>query len=214
MNLRNTAIAVASLTGALALAGSANAVIYTLSLTDAQGSLPAPYGQVEVTSPGTGTLNYTVTLFDGLKFTDTGAHYAFSFALVGEPTIGVTAPAGFSLVTNANSIANAPFGGFDYALDCAVTCAPNTGGYAGPLSFTVTGTGLTLASVGTANTWNGNVVRFAADTISQQGVTGTIGGGVPGVVPEPAAWGMMIVGFGMIGGLMRRRRQTGVLSLA
>jgi len=27
-------------------------------------------------------------------------------------------------------------------------------------------------------------------------------------VPEPAAWGMMIAGLGLIGGVMRRRRDT------
>jgi PEP-CTERM motif len=27
-----------------------------------------------------------------------------------------------------------------------------------------------------------------------------------GAIPEPATWAMMILGFGMIGGAMRRRR--------
>jgi hypothetical protein len=31
--------------------------------------------------------------------------------------------------------------------------------------------------------------------------------GTPGTVPEPATWTMMIVGVGMIGGVLRRRRQ-------
>ena len=35
------------------------------------------------------------------------------------------------------------------------------------------------------------------------------GGGVtPGVIPEPAAWAMMIAGFGLVGGMMRRRREA------
>lgn len=29
--------------------------------------------------------------------------------------------------------------------------------------------------------------------------------GVPGAVPEPAIWGMMLLGFGLVGGVMRRR---------
>lgn len=33
--------------------------------------------------------------------------------------------------------------------------------------------------------------------------------GAPAAVPEPAAWGLMILGFGGVGGLMRRRRLRG-----
>ena len=34
------------------------------------------------------------------------------------------------------------------------------------------------------------------------------GGGNPGVIPEPATWAMMIAGFGLVGGVMRRRRDA------
>ncbi len=33
-------------------------------------------------------------------------------------------------------------------------------------------------------------------------------------VPEPATWGMMILGFGVVGGLARRRRASGDLAIA
>lgn len=33
-----------------------------------------------------------------------------------------------------------------------------------------------------------------------------IGDGDPGVIPEPASWAMMIAGFGLVGGALRRRR--------
>lgn len=33
-----------------------------------------------------------------------------------------------------------------------------------------------------------------------------LGGSTSGGVPEPAAWALMIVGFGGVGGLLRRRR--------
>ena len=48
-----------------------------------------------------------------------------------------------------------------------------------------------------------------AYTSRSDSITVTIGqGAVSGAVPEPAAWAMMIGGFGLIGGTMRRRRTT------
>ncbi len=34
--------------------------------------------------------------------------------------------------------------------------------------------------------------------------------GIAAAVPEPATWGMMLVGFGIVGGAMRRRQRTSV----
>ena len=34
----------------------------------------------------------------------------------------------------------------------------------------------------------------------------TYSGGIPGGVPEPASWALMIGGFGLVGASMRRRR--------
>ena len=42
----------------------------------------------------------------------------------------------------------------------------------------------------------------------------TTGPGTAGVVPEPAAWAMMIVGLGLIGGTLRRRTRTTTPHLA
>ena len=33
-------------------------------------------------------------------------------------------------------------------------------------------------------------------------------------VPEPASWAMMIVGFGAVGGIMRRRQKTAIVQFA
>jgi hypothetical protein len=204
MKLFNVVGALAALAVSFAAAAPAHAVDYLLNLTDSQAG-PGPYGQVSVIEAG-GGLQFTVTLFNGLKFTDTGSHFAFSFSLTGAPAITLTPLAGFTLVTNSDGIANSPFGAFDYGLACSI-CDPNTGGLAGPLVFTVTGAGATLANIASAtNTFNGQLVLFAADAISPTGVTGTVGGGGP--VPEPATWAMMILGFGMIGvGLRMRRRE-------
>jgi len=34
---------------------------------------------------------------------------------------------------------------------------------------------------------------------------------LPGAVPEPAAWALMLIGFGALGGIMRRRRAIGAI---
>jgi PEP-CTERM motif len=38
--------------------------------------------------------------------------------------------------------------------------------------------------------------------------------GAPGAVPEPATWAMMLLGFGLVGGAMRRRKSAAQLALA
>jgi len=45
-------------------------------------------------------------------------------------------------------------------------------------------------------------------------VTGTADGTVSPSVPEPATWGMMIAGFGLAGGLMRRRARRVAVGFA
>jgi hypothetical protein len=53
-------------------------------------------------------------------------------------------------------------------------------------------------------------IFFATDIVSNCGLTGAVGAtwdGNPQIgVPEPATWGLMILGFGTIGGALRRRR--------
>jgi hypothetical protein len=56
---------------------------------------------------------------------------------------------------------------------------------------------LTFSAVGTSDSFGGYV-----DNISLSGV------------PEPATWALMILGFGAVGGAMRRRRSAGSLATA
>jgi hypothetical protein len=205
MRLFNIAGAIAALALSFTAATPAKALEFLLNETDAMSGLPAPYGKVTVIQSGANALTFTIDLFDGLKFTDTGAHYAFAFSLDGVPTLTFNGPTGFSLVTNSNGVANSPFGAFDYGVACTV-CDPNTGGYAGPLVFTISATVLTLNMLASAtNTFNGQSILFAADAISPTGITGTVGGGT--AVPEPATWAMMILGFAMVGAGLRLRRR-------
>jgi len=48
--------------------------------------------------------------------------------------------------------------------------------------------------------------RYAYGNLSARSVTIV----EAGAVPEPATWTMLIVGFGLVGGVMRRRQKAGV----
>jgi PEP-CTERM motif len=52
---------------------------------------------------------------------------------------------------------------------------------------------------------NGNPLSTAAQSAGGMSVLATAPGGPPGGVPEPAAWALMIAGFGLVGAAMRRR---------
>ncbi len=76
--------------------------------------------------------------------------------------------------------------------------AANQGGYAGRTTFTI-GSGF-VAGV--------NTLTFAAlnSGAGPTGVNVVVNG--TAAVPEPAMWGLMIVGFGMVGTAARRRRTS------
>lgn len=84
--------------------------------------------------------------------------------------------------------------------------------YNGPLSERNLGNFVILSNVGTSR-----LDDFASQAFRNGGPTkgsivqtiGTDAVTVPGVIPEPAMWGMMIVGFGMIGVQMRGRKRHG-----
>jgi hypothetical protein len=49
---------------------------------------------------------------------------------------------------------------------------------------------------------------YGFETTANTGITATES--VASVIPEPATWGMMIIGFGLVGASMRRRRQSSI----
>jgi hypothetical protein len=86
-------------------------------------------------------------------------------------------------------------------------------GFWGTGSFSPNGSSTGFLGVGEVH----GVLRFAGamtsltftDT-SENWHGFTIGIGQAGVVPEPQSWAMLIVGFGLVGGAMRRRRAAAV----
>ena len=187
---------------------------FTLSVLDpASGVGTGPFGTVTVTENIGGTLTFTQTLLPGYRIHDGNAnHNAFAFSIVGNPTVTVTGlTSGFTAISlGAGDVATPPFADFYTAIDCTTACGPGWGGgFAGTLSFTVSASSaLTLTSL-RSTAFGGNSVYFATDLVNANGNTGNVGAiSQTGAVPEPATWGMMLVGFAGIGIALRRRRRA------
>jgi len=145
----------------IAAPGAGNAAIYDLSVSAVAAFGSGTYGTISVVQDVNGvSLDITETLNPGFKIHDTTGglgsnHNALAFSLAANPSITVTkldgTPlTGFGLVAaTASSIDAPPFPDFEYALQCLAACGPGFGGgFAGPLSFKLTGsTALTLASL-------------------------------------------------------------------
>jgi hypothetical protein len=201
----------AAAAGALALttAGSAGAVQYLLQFSDAFGT--GNFGTVDVTGSAT-DLHFVVNVAPNFII-DTGSHFAVSMNLAGSGFALTGAPAGFTLTTSATpTLTNAPFTGFDVALNCGdPACGPGgSAPFGTSLTFDITGASL---GVLLADPFQGHPINFAVDVLNSSfpagANTGVVGGGLGTVtnpIPEPATWAMMILGFGGIGTMLRRRR--------
>jgi len=203
----------------LALTSQAQAATVVYNLTDDHctgtcGGL-ASYGTVSVTGSGTTSMSFSVDLASGVFFNPNGNGLdTFSWDLVNNPLIAISGvTSGFAATTpqSAGSNHEDGFGNWDYIVN--ITSSSSTLQH---LAFTVAGTG---ANAGATLTLDHNFVDnqniFAAvDVIGKNGNTGVIGATLAGGVPEPATWGMMLVGFGGLGAMMRRRRAMTAVATA
>lgn len=193
------------------------------------------FGKVTLTELADGkTVDVVVTLFaPQVEFINTGGpHNPFAFNLTGDylvtpinTTIG-TNPQVFtaSAYSATSSYNSTPFGGFTNILGCCNNKNPGHDTDLPPLHFTVSnatglsvvGTGATYSNTGTVLTlgtgprFTSNSLGswFAADVRTTTGQTFNIAATtmtVPGGVPEASTWSMIIIGFGFMGGSIRRR---------
>jgi hypothetical protein len=211
LSLATAATALALLVAAPA---SATILVTDLTIDGATGGLGVlpPFGTVTVDDAG-GVLTFNVSLLDDLRFRNSpdSNHFSFAFNLGGlSANIGSITDNGTGTFASVPGPVNqSPFGSFQYALDCNSGCIT---GYnaASPsqLNFVVTGAGaLTVANLTATSSANYGNVLFAADVVSPGGFTGNVGGGGGGGIPEPATWGLMLLGFGGMGAMLRNRRR-------
>jgi hypothetical protein len=164
-----------------------------------------------------------------------GPHDPFLFNLTGNYPVTVTNTSGQTFYnggfdtagTSSTNWVATPFGRFTNRIGC---CNDKNGGANAsppPLTFSVyDSNGITFAGVNaTFDPVTGRVVTlgtgdhflsnsggwwFTADLVDKNGATFNVAAkdafGPTAPVPEPASWAMMIVGFGVVGGVMRRRR--------
>jgi hypothetical protein len=146
-------------------------------------------------APSTSTVVWTSDTFDFRP-----GDYTFTAYVT-----NICCQAGFG---GGNAVPLLTFTGFDSAADplasqaVSVTDAPGTW-YKLTRTFTVTSSGHATISLGNAeNAYSGN--DFGFDDISLTYEPAEYA--VQGPVPEPASWALMLGGFGLVGGAMRRKR--------
>ena len=184
---------------------NASTITYDFTVDSCTGTCGTnPFGTIKLTDAAGGGVDVLVTLLNGDKFVKTGAGDAFTFDLVGNPTITVTnITTGFSLIsTHAGStLPNGAIGHFEYGFTCS-GCGPGASSpLAGPLSFHVAN--VTIASFNDPNS-GGNL--FSTDIIGNNGNTGVVAANAVPAVPEPSTWAMVIFGFLGVGFLKYRRQ--------
>jgi hypothetical protein len=196
----------------------AKADTYTFNTNNCSTSCLPFTGTVSVTPDGANTVLISVT-GTGFQFVDSsGGNAQFFFNVLNDPTITVTnLTAGWTLISQTASPTDALGGsgwGFDYALQCydpvaKVGCGPGGSNPKNPpLSFDVSGTGVTVASFFDTD-GGASPVQFAADVLAN-GNTGLVGAtrtAISTTTPEPIS--LSLVGTGLISLFFLRRRARG-----
>jgi hypothetical protein len=200
-----TCAAVAAAGLVLGASSAARAVVYNLNIDHCTGGCATgspPFATVTVLQNGA-NLDFTVQLLDSLVFQKSTAFDAFAFSFTDKiATVSAITDNGPGTFTSSPvATGQDGFGTFKQGI---VNSA--TGGTT--LSFTVAAEtigNLILSTIPPGDT----VALFAADVAGGGGTgnTGNIGGGVVAGVPEPATWGMMLLGFVGLGFAFRQQRR-------
>ena len=207
---------------AFGLTGFAAAQTATYSLNDTAVSQfgAGPYGTVTLTQSANDVL-VNVALSSDLNFISTGnlnSHSIFAFNWSGASANNI------SNISFANGLGatfgvaqpahDSPFGQFNYGIYCTQNCPAggSQGGYADPLNFTVANATISqFANQSTGQTaayFAADVLRVSAPNAGSTGAIGAISPGVVAAVPEPESYAMLLAGLGVMGVIVRRRKNT------
>lgn len=102
---------------------------------------------------------------------------------------------------------DSPFGQFDFGIYCTQNCSAggSQGGYADPLNFTVANA--TISQFASLSSSGSPTAYFAADVLLVSGANVGATGAVA-AVPEPESYAMLLAGLGVMGAIVRRRKNT------
>jgi|SRR3954449_4353149 hypothetical protein len=191
----------------LAGASAANATLYVGNTFGCFGAACSPVGGVTANYSGLtfNTTNFTQADAGGVAHIGGAADNNFgTFTLIGTPTDYGAPPTLFTLLITFTQPAGATGANTFSSMITGVVTGDNAGGVF--IDFDNTAHLYTSPS--------GNFLVSLNDfDVSSGGIATQITGRIT-AVPEPATWGMMLVGFAGIGMTLRRRRRPALAQLA
>ena len=209
MNMRSKILAAAAASAlALSFGTAASAIVYTLGTGNAAISgFAGPYGTVTVTLANATTAN--------VSFASATPQFWFLGAQAADVNVNATTWTLSNLLGNGGALSNGGsnnvdgFGVFNQTIDQF----DGFGSKSSTISFTLTNVGSTWASDSLVLTPNasGNTVGAHIGVCTNTPCTEftatgfATNGSAP--IPEPATWGMMLVGFFGMGSILRMQRR-------